>query len=81
MACVFAKSLEVQFLLRANKADPTYLHIVASLGHLSAHSFCLDLGCQHFFHVGLYVLPCMAYMVTGQTTAEVLLIVVWYVLL
>jgi len=63
--CVFAKALEVQFPLRANKVDQTYSHIVASLGHLSAHPFGLDLGFQHFVHVGLYVLPCSAYMVTS----------------
>jgi len=27
--------------------------------------FGLHLGCQHFVHVGLYVFPCSAYMVTG----------------
>jgi len=26
MACVLAKSLEIQFPLRANKSDQTYLH-------------------------------------------------------
>jgi len=63
-ACVLAKSLEVQFPLRANKADQTYLHIVTSLGHPSAYPFGLDLGCQHFVNVGPYVLPCTAYMAT-----------------
>jgi len=61
--CVLSKALEVQFPLRANKADQTYPHIVACLGHLSADSFGLDLGCQHFVHVGLYVFPCLANMV------------------
>jgi len=65
MAHVFAKALEVQFMLRANKVDQTHPHIVAGLGHLSAHRFCLDLGRQQFVHVGLDVFPCSAYMVTG----------------
>jgi len=64
-ACVLAKSPEVQFPLRSNKSDQTYSHIVASLGHLSAHPFCLDFGHQHLVHVGVYVFPCMAYMVTS----------------
>jgi len=58
--CVLVKALEVQFPLRANEVDQTYLHIVAGLGYLSAHSFGLDLGCQHLVHVGLYVFPCSA---------------------
>jgi len=53
LPCVLAKSLEIQFPLRANKADQTYLHIVAGLGHLSAYPFGLDLGCQHLVHIGL----------------------------
>jgi len=65
MACVLAKSLEVQFPLRANKADQTYSHIVTSLGYLSAYPFCLHLGGQHFVHVGLYVFPHTAYMAPG----------------
>jgi len=65
MPCMLSKSLEVQFPFRANEADQTYLHIVAGLGHLSADSFGLHLGCQHLVHVGLYVLPCSANMVTS----------------
>jgi len=57
--CMLSEALEVQFPLRANKVDQTYLHIVAGLGHLNADSFDLHLGCQHFIHVGLYVFPCL----------------------
>jgi len=63
--CVLLKALKVQFPLRANKADQTYPHIVAGLGHLSAYPFGLDLGCQHLVNVGLYVFPCSAYMVAS----------------
>jgi len=63
--CVLLEALEIQFPLRANEVDQTYPHIVASLGHLSADPFGLDLGCQNLVHVGLYVFPCSANIVAG----------------
>jgi len=63
-SCVLSKALEIQFPLRANKADQTYPHIVAGLGDLSADPFGLDLGCQHLVNVGFYVFPCSANMLT-----------------
>jgi len=67
---VLLEALEIQFPLRANKVDQTYLHIVASLGYLSADSFGLHFGCQHLVHVGLYVFPCLANMVAGPDSCR-----------
>jgi hypothetical protein len=78
MACVFAKSLEVQFPLRANKADQTYSHIVASLGHPSAYPFCLDQNVANILSM-LAFMFFLAWPIwsLAQTAAGVLLIVVW----
>jgi len=80
-SCVLSEALKVEFSLRANEADQTYPDVVACLGDLSAHPFGLDLGCQHFVNVGLYVFPCLANMVACPDSCRGTLIVVWYVLL